>query len=454
MTYQQIAKQIEGKMIGTKYKPGGAYARALTIARTEGHRIQCQSTFDALYKAKDKGADVVKQWDSTLDGLTRPSHREVDGEIRELDEAFSNGLQFPGDPSGPAAEVCNCRCALLQRARWALKETVDPDTGVVEWEDGHFTKWDSDEAKIVDFSGIKDYNTFKQKYIQTAKTIPVKNYGCELATKFGNAYYDEVQRLVSSSGNPTAQAVWNKYESQIQVTDAHYTGRAHCSGNAISVNGPNDAKGAKWFAPYQTTFHESGHAIDYMARKAPNIPNPSTSWGSRHFSSAYEDSKFPKTIKKEVSDWVDAVDKDLKAQFKAHKDDYDWLHDHGFISDWSYDFYKQHGMWISGPPKYSKSYAYSKIQTEISSLPPRAKADLSDILEGATGAKIQCGCGHGKSYWKNKNFAGEEDGLATEAFAEMIDSTFTCPESVEAIRKYLPKSYSVFEEMLDFLSKV
>lgn len=67
----------------------------MRIARTEGHRIQCQSGMDACYKAKEKGANVVKQWDATLDVKTRTSHVQVDGEIRELDEKFSNGLMFP-----------------------------------------------------------------------------------------------------------------------------------------------------------------------------------------------------------------------------------------------------------------------------------------------------------------------------------------------------------------------
>lgn len=115
MTFQQVAQQLAG------YTNIG-YNNAVRIARTEGHRIQVQSAMDACHKAKDKGADVVKQWDSTLDGATRESHQAVDGEIRELDKPFSNGLMFPGDPSGGAAEVVNCRCALLQRARWALDE--------------------------------------------------------------------------------------------------------------------------------------------------------------------------------------------------------------------------------------------------------------------------------------------------------------------------------------------
>lgn len=122
MSYQQIAQQLSFKMVGTGYKTGGALARAMTIARTEGHRIQVQGGMDACYKAKEKGADVVKQWDSTLDAKTRDSHVSVDGEVRELDDKFSNGLMFPGDPAGGAAQVVNCRCALLQRARWAMDE--------------------------------------------------------------------------------------------------------------------------------------------------------------------------------------------------------------------------------------------------------------------------------------------------------------------------------------------
>lgn len=97
-------------------------SRAKTIARTEGHRIQQTSSRDAQYAAKKKGADVLKQWDAALDGRTRDSHARVDGEIRELDEKFSNGLMFPGDPSGGAAEVVNCRCTSNTRARWALDD--------------------------------------------------------------------------------------------------------------------------------------------------------------------------------------------------------------------------------------------------------------------------------------------------------------------------------------------
>ena len=110
MSYQQMARQLASVS-------NTGYNNAVRIARTEGHRIQCQAGMDACYKAKEKGADVAKRWDATLDGRTRESHVAVDGEIRELDEPFSNGLMFPGDPRGGAAEVINCRCALLQKGK-------------------------------------------------------------------------------------------------------------------------------------------------------------------------------------------------------------------------------------------------------------------------------------------------------------------------------------------------
>lgn len=154
MSFQQVTQQLAA------YTNIG-FNNAVRIARTEGHRIQIQSTMDTCYKAKEKGADVVKQWDSTLDKRTRKSHQKVDGEIRELDEPFSNGLMFPGDPAGGAAEVVNCRCALLQRARWAL--------------DDEFTKRDSFTGELREFNNPKDYDEFKKWYF-SKENLRYTNY--------------------------------------------------------------------------------------------------------------------------------------------------------------------------------------------------------------------------------------------------------------------------------------
>lgn len=120
-TWNEIAGKIAKGMNSPFNK---SFNRAILIARTEGHRIQQKSALDGQFAAKEKGADVLKQWDSTLDRRTRPHHRQLDGQIRELEEDFEvDGLKAPAPGHfGKASEDCNCRCCLLQRARWALDE--------------------------------------------------------------------------------------------------------------------------------------------------------------------------------------------------------------------------------------------------------------------------------------------------------------------------------------------
>ena len=116
LSYSDIARNI------TDYGQADMN-RSKLIARTEGHRVQNDARMDAMKEAKKRGADIVKQWDSTLDGNTRPHHRELDGQIRELDEPFEVAgmkVDAPGG-FGIAAEDCNCRCCVLQRARWAVE---------------------------------------------------------------------------------------------------------------------------------------------------------------------------------------------------------------------------------------------------------------------------------------------------------------------------------------------
>lgn len=171
-------------------------SRAKTITRTEGHRIQNTAARDSAEEAKRHGADLVKVWDATLDGKTRDSHRRVDGEIRELNEKFSNGLDFPGDSSGSAAEVINCRCHLEHKPRWDAE--------------GGFLKRDNFTGEILVFESPKDYAEFKEKYwskenlAYMQKTAALenkyqtKNYE-KLLDKMSEKEYEQFKRLEYSS---------------------------------------------------------------------------------------------------------------------------------------------------------------------------------------------------------------------------------------------------------------
>lgn len=150
LSYDDIARNI-------KMATGAPLGRAKTIVRTEGHRIQQASQEDARQVAKSKGADVVKQWDATLDGVTRPSHRKLDGQIREVDEPFEiNGKKamYPGEFGDPA-EDCNCRCVALTRARWALDEDE--------------LKTMEERASFFGLDKTQNFADFQKKYLNATK---------------------------------------------------------------------------------------------------------------------------------------------------------------------------------------------------------------------------------------------------------------------------------------------
>lgn len=138
------------------------YSNAKRIVVTEGHRIQQTSANDARKAAKSKGADVVKQWDAALDGKTRPNHRQLDGQIREVDEPFEVGgmkAMFPGDFGDPA-EDCNCRCTADTRARWALDEDELQTL--------------KDRADYFGLDKTKDFGDFREKYLNISAE-PLEN---------------------------------------------------------------------------------------------------------------------------------------------------------------------------------------------------------------------------------------------------------------------------------------
>lgn len=186
MMYNEIAEKIAKSFKNTPFNT--AYNNAMRIARTEGHRIQITAADHAQHKAKEKGANIVKQWDATLDSRTRDSHMRVDGEIRELDEPFSNGLMYPGDPSGDAAEVVNCRCALLQRAKSALDESELETL--------------KKRAEYYGLDKTKNFDDFKAKYLQASAPL-LTHETAEIDYRSDKVTFKDLQQWRRSIGNVT-----------------------------------------------------------------------------------------------------------------------------------------------------------------------------------------------------------------------------------------------------------
>lgn len=353
LPYSDIARNLKNTASIPLYN-------AKRITCTEGHRIQQTSARDAQNAAKAKGADVLKQWDAALDARTRDSHARVDGEIRELDEKFSNGLMFPGDPSGSAAEVINCRCTCDTRARWALDEDELQTL--------------KDRAAYFGLDKTENFEDFKKKYLAAAKE-PEYNAGdasdssvfdgiISKQTGMNKAYQDALNQRYSN-GSTEAQKVFNKYVPSDSVADSAYNGTAHFSpaSKKVNMNFANDLQNKRGAGT--TFFHEHGHYIDFMAAGTANYEYVSVN-----------DKTFGALLLSDFKDYV-----------KAYK--------------------KKHNM--------NAADAYAAISLELLG---HEKHSLSDLIDGISKGKCSGNYGHKRSYWTNHG------ALEKEAFAHMFEASF------------------------------
>ena len=113
----KIAKRMQGVT-------GANRAAAVRLARTSTTAAENAGRVDSYKRAQSLGIELKQEWLATLDGRTRSSHRQLDGEKVEVGEKFSNGCRYPGDPEAPYAETCNCRCTLI-----AAVEGIDYSDG-------------------------------------------------------------------------------------------------------------------------------------------------------------------------------------------------------------------------------------------------------------------------------------------------------------------------------------
>lgn len=231
LPYSDIARNINNAS-------GSGLYNAKRIARTEGHRIQQTSARDAQEAAKAKGADVVKQWDAALDARTRDSHARVDGEIRELDEKFSNGLRFPGDPHGSAAEVVNCRCTCDTRARWALD---DDELQTLK-----------DRAEYFGLDKTDNFEDYKKKYLEISSdpkynTLQKLHYSGNVTPEIESELEQSLTRMSERHRELAESKI-----SEIEVTDSK-TGSSYTRSSGIIK--------ISQYASGDDIIHEYAHAL-------------------------------------------------------------------------------------------------------------------------------------------------------------------------------------------------
>ena len=85
--------------------------RSRMIARTETHAAANAANEPAT---RAVGLKLRREWVASADERTRPEHAAADGQIVSEGQGFNVGgelLLYPGDPTGSAGNVINCRCS-------------------------------------------------------------------------------------------------------------------------------------------------------------------------------------------------------------------------------------------------------------------------------------------------------------------------------------------------------
>lgn len=88
--------------------------RANVIARTEIISTLNYSSHAAVDAAP---VEFTKEWIATNDSRTRKAHIEMNGQKRDLEDKYSNGGMYPGDPNLSAKERIQCRCVEIHEAK-------------------------------------------------------------------------------------------------------------------------------------------------------------------------------------------------------------------------------------------------------------------------------------------------------------------------------------------------
>ena len=181
--------------------------KAMTIARTEGHRIRETAADHTRTRARQAGADVIDFWDAALDGKTRTTHRMLDGQRRNKKGYFeANGkkAKYPGGFGDPAEDI-NCRCRVRSEASWALDEG---DTKML----GNVSKMsDEEKQEIADKLGIPVGDL--EQYSNSIVPIKAKNYD-DFKQQYSKLWrYDDKVPVRTSSGASSVRSSAQKMKT-------------------------------------------------------------------------------------------------------------------------------------------------------------------------------------------------------------------------------------------------
>lgn len=420
------------------------YRASMRTARTAMTSAQNAGRVDAYRRAEGMGIRVRKRWLATLDGRTRHSHRRLDGEVVGMDEGFSNGLMYPGDPSGAGSEVYNCRCTMV------------PD----------LPDYPADEVERASRLGNMSYEEWREGHERSPKVSPTPSGGALLphvAQALGQDYVDAMDTLLHFTEEQDAAELYRRFGDVVRIGDPGISGGAYFDGSdgMVYMNAEKARSGdGDLHGPYQTAFHEFAHAIDFMGLGSG--PGGSSNAASVRWRGG--DGRGLRQVLHD--DWevyklrrlmgaMDDGDEDAFEALVGGSPRYMVRHvlrgDHPELMD-----VDRHDL-ISDP-----AFRQAVVESLRSDSPGSMEVDngsvvrylrgehpgigeaatVSDALEGLTDIDYPLGSGHGREYHHR------DGNTELEFFAEVLDSKVCNPAALEFARKVFPDGVGAVEQIL------
>lgn len=122
------------------------YHASVRYARTMTTSAQNAGRYESFHRADKLGVDLTLEWQATLDGRTRHTHRLLHGMRTTVDKPFvvdGVKIMYPAQSSGagasdiPQALIWNCRCTILAWVKGFEGDTVksSPKMGKMTFEE-------------------------------------------------------------------------------------------------------------------------------------------------------------------------------------------------------------------------------------------------------------------------------------------------------------------------------
>ena len=261
----EIAARLQKEMPNRSYKMCRVHARTMYTSAQNAGRMESMKMHQQM------GIKNKKQWMATLDERTRWMHRDLDGQVRDLEEPFEIGqysIMYPGDPFAHPSMTYNCRCSMVEvvdkypdkyeRRDNITKEVIQNMT---------YNEW----AEMNGISnprpnGMKPVMPKKQKEQVSATDALIgraKVYAAALLSTLPTAEAAEFEKMLDE-GDEDMRELYSRYTPECRKIFRSADGGAYNPGfDSVEYSFSNYDGQSK----YSTMAHEMGHMFDNHIKK-------------------------------------------------------------------------------------------------------------------------------------------------------------------------------------------